>query len=449
MNATPSITTSCLPEMRRSVWLAALVLGTAFFLSEHSVLASLADDFTQNAEEMLATAEGGNTFRRLAYLSIAALGVGLFVAARTTPWKAPSVLGVLMLGIVGLAFASVLWSYDAGQCIRRLFVLGLALVGALGLGRNFNLRELCLVALTVSLGCVLIGIGCELALGTFRPWAGDYRFSGTVHPNTQGAYLATLCFSSLCLSVTDPPRRGWYWAILVAGMVLLVLTKSRTSTAGVLVTLGIVWLVLCSSRVRWFVPAFGAWIVASGLILVLMSGSYADRLLANVAFMGRQEDAESFSGRTTIWPVVQTYLQKELYFGYGYESFWTPPVIEEVSEECQWAVREAHSSYLDMILNLGVVGVVMYCAAMLAGLVMSLVEFQRRRDACALVWFGMVLNGFFNGLFESGMVMISFPTFMIAAGLARLAYFETSAVAAGSEPWRPRNSLSFALGTMS
>src|SRR5687768_1399792 len=77
MSSAQTISNRWLPDVPRVAWMAALVLGAAFFASEHSLTASLADDFTQSAEEMLATAEGGNLPRRLAYFAIAALGVFL------------------------------------------------------------------------------------------------------------------------------------------------------------------------------------------------------------------------------------------------------------------------------------------------------------------------------------------------------------------------------------
>jgi exopolysaccharide production protein ExoQ len=347
---------------------------------------------------------------------------------------------VLLAATIALAFASVLWSHDRGLCLRRLFVLGLTLIGMFGVARRFSLKELCIFALAVSSSCVVIGVACELALGTFRPWSGDYRFSGTVHPNTQGAYLAVLCFAALCLSVSDAPRRHWYWAILAAGVVLLVLTKSRTSTAGTLASLGCVGLMLSPLRLRVAVPLVIVFLAASGLLVLLLAGVDADALLAKVAFMGRQEDTESFSGRTTIWPVVQRYIDQRFWLGYGFESFWNAESIEAVSADCEWGVREAHSAYRDMLLSLGAVGLTLYLLTVLSGMCTAFFEFIARREVCALFWGGMVLNGLFNGMFESAMAWVSFPTFMIAAGLARLALFQPVAARCPvpSEAWQPR-----------
>lgn len=438
-----STTTAWPPELTRSLLLTALVVGAVFFITEHNIFTSRAQDYTQNEESMLETVQGGNTLRRVAFLSLAALGAGLLYAARGTPIGRPTVSGVLMAAMIALAFASVLWSHDRGLCLRRLFVLGLSLIGMFGVARRFSLKELCFFALAVSGSCVLIGVLCELALGTFRPWSGDYRFSGTVHPNTQGAYLAVLCFAALCLSVADAQRRKWYWAILAAGIALLVLTKSRTSTVGTIAALSLVAWILSSTWTRFFVPATAIFVAASGLLVLLLAGLDADALLAKVAFLGRQEETESLSGRTTIWPVVESYISKRFWLGYGFESFWNADSIEAVSTECEWGVREAHSAYRDMLLSLGVVGLTLYLLTVLSGMVNALLEFVSSRQACALFCVGLVLNGLFNGMFESGMAIVSFPTFMIAMGLTRLAFFQSSAacVLTPDEAWQPRFSL--------
>jgi len=233
---------------------------------------------------------------------------------------------------------------------------------------------------------------------------------------------------------------------LAAGIVLLVLTKSRTSTVGVLASLGVVGWMLSSNRVRVIVPLAGLILAASGmLLLLLLDGSHAEALLSKIILLGREDQVESFSGRTTIWPVLQEYIDKRFWLGYGFESFWTPTAIEEVTAECQWPVREAHSSYRELLLMLGAIGLATYLSLTLASIVSSLGEYRTTRDACALFWFGMILNGLFNGMFESGMALMSLPTFMIAAGVARLALFHAPAHRSDTEElWQPRPRLSLA-----
>jgi O-antigen ligase len=409
---------------------ASLLVAAAFFMSEHNLRLSTALHFTESAEEMLATVEGGNTLRRLAFLAIAGLGIYSLIASSSTRLSLTPLSALIAL-MATLCFASVVWAQDTGLCLRRLMVLGLALLGSVGLARRLTMREICQLALIAALGCTLIGLAAELVLGTFRPWESEYRFSGSVHPNTQGMYLATSMFAALCLWSADPPRWKWYLCVLGVCLLLLVLTKSRTSTAGVLATLAVMSLLLAPKPLRWAIPVICVWLAAGGLMLLAMSGSHADALLAKIALMGREDEAESFSGRTTIWPVVQAYIDQRFWLGYGFESFWTPEKIEAVTEVCEWPVREAHSAYRDMLLSLGVVGLALYLLIALGAVVASLAAYLRTRDGCLLFCLAMVLNGSFNAMFESGMVMISLPTFVLATAVVRVACYQAQAVPGG------------------
>jgi O-antigen ligase len=421
------------PFASRTVWIVAWLLSAAFFCSEHSILTSQKIAFTLSADEMVNEAGGGNALRRLAFMGLAALGLALFVAVRKSPLRWPSPLALGMLAMVLYCTLSVTWSVDASMTVRRIFVLYLAFIGAVGIGGSFRMTELAAIALLSAGTLVLTGVACEIALGTLRPWSGEYRFSGSVHPNTQGVYLATVAFSALCLTRADAPFAYRYWFIIAGALVLLVLTKSRTSTAGVMLVFGCLWLLLSPNLVRFLVPTLGAWGLATALLAAMLSGVDVDHYLAKIAFMGRQEETESFSGRTTIWPTLTPHIQQRYWFGHGYDSFWTPGAIEEVTHACQWPVREAHSAYRETWLHLGLIGLTILLATITAGIFTSLVNFLLSNDACSLIWFGMLVNGLFNGMFESGMVMISLPTFLLAIGLSRLAFFRELAPARSRE----------------
>ena len=105
-------------------------------------------------------------------------------------------------------------------------------LAALGFARQFRPRNIAFMALAISTAYLAVGLGTELALGTFRPWQTGYRFAGTVHPNTQGGNLTVLCAASFCLARCSMPTKPWLWVLFAVGLVFLLLTKSRTSCAG-------------------------------------------------------------------------------------------------------------------------------------------------------------------------------------------------------------------------
>lgn len=405
------------------VWIISAVVAVAFFWTEHHVNVALQIAYTQTADDMIATASGGNTAKRLIYVGLGMLGAALTLRVLRENKFQWSVLGVLIASMCGMLCVSVVWAQDQGMCLRRMFALACYVTGALGIGLRFSLRDLCKIAVVCTLSCVLIGILAEIRLGAFRPWSGDYRFSGSLHPNSQAMYLATLCASSLCLSF-DQPRRRWTYASLCAfGLLMVFLTKSRTSLACVSGSVLLGLLIQLGSRWRMAIPFTIAWVLSGVVFLGFSTSADFERKFANAMNLGRQEEGgEALNGRSVIWPIVWEYIERRPWLGYGYESFWTPQIIENVSEECQWGVREAHSAYLDTMLSVGIIGMALLILTLLSGIVSAARQYAVAQDRCAVFSIVLGVYSLGNGFFESGMVMTILPSFLLLASLVRIGF---------------------------
>lgn len=119
-----------------------IVAPLVFFVTEHNVRTSLAEAFTQTADEMLETAEGGNTVRRISYPLFGL--TGMLMVLSPTPWKA-ELSPVLISLIACLAIwcgLSIVWSIDPGMTFRRLLVLYCMLLAAWGTAKQLDLTQL-------------------------------------------------------------------------------------------------------------------------------------------------------------------------------------------------------------------------------------------------------------------------------------------------------------------
>jgi O-antigen ligase len=398
-------------------WAIGLIVGLCFLSTEHNPSVSLHNDFALTAEEMQTDAGGGNTVRRVAFFLIAATGVvaGLGTGGR---WRPRPVMLALLLAATIWPALSIAWTDDFSLTLRRLIVFVFCVVGGWGLSRRLSPREYCAIAVCVCGASLGLGVLAEIAQGTFRPWSGGYRFAGTLHPNTQGLYLTTLCLASFALLKTGSRRRVVLTAALLIGVAFVVLTKSRTSTAGVLLGLG----TLAFLRSRY--PAlpvvaalFAGWGVA-GMALVghVLQIDFVSEI-KQIALMGRAEQAESLTGRLPIWTELARYVDERFWLGWGYEAFWTPDRIDRVSTAVEWGVREAHSAYLETILSVGAVGLALLLALVTGGLLRGAWQFRIADDpragcVCALLTYGLL-----NSFTESGMTMPLFPTFWLGVGL--------------------------------
>ncbi len=402
--------------------LAIAIVGLVFLMTEHNLATSKHDAYTGTVDEMEAQAGGGNAVRRLAFLMLGGLGT----VALALPSNRRLRIGVpaaLLLFYGAWCFASVAWSADIGMTVRRLIVFACYCLAAVGLAKRFEGDDLLRMATVLPLAMLAMGFLAELALGTFRPWAGGYRFAGSQHPNTQAMALASLCLASFC-RWREGRSRLVPLALFCVGFGFLILTKSRTSAAAVLASLGFLWTL--STPWRWKIAAVlgGTWLFGVVLLGALLTGADLGDDVSNVALMGREEESESLTGRIPIWTELSPYILRRLPIGYGFDAFWNPAQIDQFYRELQWAIREAHSAYVDLTLSVGLIGAGALFGAIAAGMSRAAGLYRR---------FGRPEHGFIlglqafclvNALTESAMTMPLFVPFLATCGLAQMVLFE-------------------------
>jgi O-antigen ligase len=318
---------------------------------------------------------------------------------------------------------SFVWADDPGMCLRRLLTLLCGVIAAAGVARAHSLRELSWLAVWILGSLAIVGMLTEISLGTFKPWAADYRFAGTVHPNTQGPALAMLCLAVFTLAQDGSRASLPLWLLFVAGFGLLLLTKSRTTTAAIVVALAAVQFFKTKLTTKIFGITTCAGLGGLALWLLFIFGfdpliDFRDALL-----LGRAEDSDTLSGRAFIWPELLTYASSHVWLGYGYESFWTAERIDQISSALGWGLREAHNAYLEIVLWLGVAGLTLLLINVAAGLSASVRQWRLSRDSVLLVPAGMLVFALINAGFESGMVVMSLVPFLLVCMLMRLALF--------------------------
>lgn len=408
---------------RLPAWLATGVVGLVFLLTEHSWTVSLAEAYTSTEDQMEAAAGGGNMIRRLMFLTLGGLGLAALAVPAARRFRGVTFASAL-LGFFGLwCVASVLWSVDPGMTIRRLFVLACWVVGAVGLARATSGRDFLRLVVTIGLTFLAMGVVAELSLGTFRPTADDYRFAGTQHPNTTALSLSALCLAAFCLWRSE--RKKLFPGLLFAvAFSFLMLTKSRTSAAGVLVALMFLWTLSTPTHVKAGVSLAGLWAFGLAAVVVLLCGWDVEEDLSRVALMGREEQSESLTGRIPIWTELAPYLGRRLPFGYGYDSFWIPDHIDRITRELQWPIREAHSAYMDLALSVGVVAGGMLLTALILGMRRAAHLYLTLRTPEHGFAVGLQLYCFINALTESAMVMPLFIPFVAACATMRGLLFE-------------------------
>jgi O-antigen ligase len=286
--------------------------------------------------------------------------------------------------VVGLAYISVLWSLDPAITLRRSIALLLAtLYGFLLAIRYPFLTVLKLLGTAMS----LIVIASLISIVSGFGWAVmDYPHPGAwqgimFHKNALGriAALALIVFVTLSQQHSGWWRLSWYGLSL--GAVILII-GSQSITALVVTTLVVTaWLTLTmfyslASRERWQMTAL---VFATILPISTLGSIYWPEI---VSLIGRDP---TLTGRLPLWQsLIGIGIQHPL-LGYGFGAFWIDP-SQMLSLDIAlmrlrfWWAKHAHNGYIDVWLELGLVGLMLILTTLLTLMIKNFHHFFQEKS---------------------------------------------------------------------
>jgi O-antigen ligase len=280
-------------------------------------------------------------------------------------------LNFFLVAFIALMLLSTFWSIEPGITAWRslsictIFGCGAAFVLVGWHARRLQgvLRPVLTAFLVASLifGLLSPSLGRE-SLETFAvkgAWRGVFAQKNGLG---YGATLATVFWLHAWL--VKEIRFSRFAQGLGVCIACLILSRSSTSLFGVLFGVFLLLLLLKgnSGRRRYVVPLS---ILFVGLILfyslAVLKVVPGDSLLE--PFVAASGKDMTFSGRTKIWAVVREHIKLNPMLGSGYAAYWIGPVpgspsIETMDKYSDYYANEAHNGYLDVINDLGYVGLV-------------------------------------------------------------------------------------------
>lgn len=369
-----------------------------------------------NAEE---TAQG-NVEREVSLSALALFGIACLALPAERRLRVQNVGGIIIIGFLAWIALSVVWSGELGMTLRKLAVLGCLSVAAIGVAKRFSLRQI--IGFTVFAGGLLLvaGILSELALGTFEPWDPDYRFAGLTWP----AFNAWMLSLSLLAAAALYPSAGKYrkgLVVLCIPMLAAVLmARTRASTAALLVGFVIYAALAWPPRRVLIASLAGVTCISAGVLLLCLATPDANEKIVDVVNLGRAESAEGISGRSQLWEDLAPYIARRPLIGYGYDSFWTPAHLVEIGGD-NWGAPDAHNTYINLTLGIGLVGAGAFVLVMLSGICRAWGEGLKTRSreyafACGAVAISAINAGFVST--QLAPALYSFVTMAILAHLA-------------------------------
>ncbi len=370
-----------------------------------------------NVVEGASALQEGNSLDRSVYFVLIFLAIAT-LASRSFDLKSCIRQNLALTVFVAFALFSVCWSDYSFIAFKRWFRdLGNYLVVLVALSDPIPLEAIRTVLrrfcyLLIPLSIVLIKYFPDIGR-QFDYWQGNAMAVGVT---TSKNMLGVLCLVSglfFCwdtISRWDLRREQESKRIIAVnlafiGMTLWLLLQSNSATSRVCLVLGACIMLAANSRVFRRHPAFLKAFIPTLFFTYLI-----------VAFLGMNGDVAEAVGRnatltdrTKIWSVLLTMPTNPL-VGTGYESFWLGPRLNQLWQQFH-GLNEAHNGYLEVYLNLGLVGL-----SLLAGvLVSSYRKICRDLDSDlplgllgVSLWTVVLFYGVTEAAFRSGLLWILF-----------------------------------------
>lgn len=203
-------------------------------------------------------------------------------------------------------------------------------------------------------------------------WSRDLLFSGGKIQGIVGnssllamiALIALIVFA-IQLACRSVGTWGWFWLVVAATTIGI--TRSATiyiALVVVVVLAGAALLLRRATTGRGI--AYG--VIAASLVVIGTAGFLLRGPLLHL--MGKSTE---LTGRIDIWNAVIHLAQQRPGFGWGWVSYWTPWVepFKSLIVKGGVQVMHAHNAWLDVWLQLGILGLIVFGALVLATLVRS------------------------------------------------------------------------------
>ncbi len=263
--------------------------------------------------------------------------------------------------LITFAFLTSLWSLFPDVTLRRSIAFLFTTVFGIWLGLRFRFPEimrLIVVGLSALMFISFFMIVAMPAIGLdsaqhVGAWKGVF-----FQKNVTGRMMVWLI---LCLVWLDWQKEQSRWVtrpLMLLAMLLIVMSRSGTGLiTSILVSVALLSTTFLRGSIRNFAPTMA--LLTALLVIMVTAGAtfWYDVLYA----LGRDP---TLTGRTVLWEhIVHSVWERPLQ-GYGYAAYWFGFNGPGASFTRDWGITSAHSGWLELTLDLGLVGVALVLAVL-------------------------------------------------------------------------------------
>jgi exopolysaccharide production protein ExoQ len=421
------------PGNRALIWLLALLIGIPMMLSIVSFDTFMAPRPT-STDALFMPSLAPNPLLRVLKLALIVIGALVILSHMKEARAVLRRVNRFFLAYMVLALLSVTWSADASSTIAR-FVSTISIVivsfaFCLAAWHRQRFQNVVRPLLTLILAGSLIYIAMEPDYALDFDGAGFHGLASQKNPFGELCALGTLLWMHCWIAGETKILKAILGAAL--GWTCLWLSKSSTS---LLATAFASWLMLMLLRtapsLRRYTPyvitLFAGLVIAYALAVLNLVPGLSTLLLGPItAITGKDM---TFTNRAMIWDIIKEHAQLHPILGTGFGAYWTgavptSPSYVFLSRMYFWP-SEAHNGYLDVVNDLGFVGLMCLLGYLAIFVRQSLQLFKLDRPQGAL-YLGLFFQQAMTNLSEScwfspmgilPMIITTLMTFTLAAAL--------------------------------
>ena len=314
----------------------------------------------------------------------------------------------LIFSVLGWAVLSVIWSdmpsTSAFNALRMAINLALVIYLFERFSANDIQRLMMLVGCVAAAGSlflvfVLPQYGLQSrGLYALGAWEGIFG-----QKNLCGLEMLVLLLPAFFVKLTGTHARALRIGYIVTALVIIVMTRSAGAWVDGILCLAFVVLLKLAARMPGKDAAvLAVAIVGAGAALGIVAFSNYDTLMYA---LGKDP---TMTGRTVLWSGLLHLAMRHPFCGYGYTAFWQGIVkgpSRVMALQMGWlGLAGAENGVLEMWLELGIVGVLLYFAIFLRAVKDSFYCLRRGASPAAL-WYVSILFYVVATNFEGGLLL--------------------------------------------
>jgi O-antigen ligase len=248
-------------------------------------------------------------------------------------------------------------------------VIGVACFSA-HFARRYDLKQLGLLLRGTILVCSILSV---LSVIARTPLPGSIGISWV---NLEGSFSNKVLASLIALNVSlwtlhavENPKTRWISGTIAA--ISFVSIFFMNSVTNIATSATLVYVILLLRAIKRFSLKYVPLAIWASLIIGILSGLAIQIYAADIA--GGFGKDTSLSGRTKIWPAIIEQIAQKPWTGYGYDGYWQTSLRFDLPIP----VLHSHNGLLELGLQLGIPGIILYLVSLSAGILIAFKHFFR------------------------------------------------------------------------